>query len=95
MTNIQEGQVWRKLVPHDWVRVENIQDPTYPNYDGGMVGCSVTYFPPQLSGIQLRGGKCVFINGGWRKEITDHRYLLRAGWKRGESAWDPLYYHEK
>ena len=52
----EERQVWRKEGPYDWLRVERIVAPNYPDYDGGLSGATITSFPPQLKGIQLRGG---------------------------------------
>ena len=86
---IKEGQIWRKFGPFDWLRVNNIQDPVNPAYDGGAIGCGVTLFPPQLKGMQLRGGVHRFIAGtDWRGQITATRYQLLGAGKRGDSAWD-------
>jgi hypothetical protein len=77
-------QIWRKEMAYDWLRVDRIQDPRYEGYDGGMIGCSVTLFPPQLHGIQCRGGKRRFIAGeDWEKEVMENRFLLQ-NWHRGD-----------
>ena len=87
---IKEGQVWRKSGPHGWLKIEQIQSPKHPGYDGGLQGATITAFPPQLKGIQLRGGKQYFMADGptmtWEEQITHNRFLLAGGWKRGDSA---------
>ena len=84
------GQVWRKDGPYDWLSIEQILDPDYPNYDNGCIGVVVKSFPPQLKGIQLRGGKRYFVasnkNESWKDQITRNRHLLKKGWKRGDNA---------
>ena len=90
MTYIEVGQVWRKQGPYDWLKIERIQDPDYPEYDGGIAGCSARYYPAQLKGIYLRGGKVFFVANSntmsWQEQIIRNRFLLREGWKRGDNA---------
>ena len=77
---IQKGQVWRKLGPYDWLKVDMIRDPRYPEYDGGLIGCEVTFYPPQKKVINLRGGKRRFIFGrDWEEQVRDNRFLLEEG----------------
>jgi hypothetical protein len=77
---IEVGQVWRKRGPFHWLKIENIQDPEYPGYDGGLIGCSARFYPPQLKGIKLRGGRRMFIPGrDWRNSVTESRFLLEDG----------------
>ena len=87
---IEEGQVWRKEGPYGWLRVERIVAPNYPEYDGGLPGATITSFPPQLKGIQLRGGKQYFMSDSptmtWQEQIKHRRFLLKDGWKRGDNA---------
>ncbi len=90
---LKEGQVWRKEGPHGWLKILQILDPEYPKHDGGLHGARVTYYPPQLNGIQCRGGLGRFITDArigedvvsWENQITHNRHLL-GGWKRGESV---------
>jgi len=90
MNEIKVGQVWRKQGPYGWLRIERILDPDYGEYDGGCHGCTVTSFPPQLKGIQLRGGKRFFFADvpgmKWEDQIKNNRFLLEDGWKRGDCA---------
>jgi len=87
---IEEGQVWRKQGPYDWVKIERIVDPDYPEYDGGLPGATINAYPPQLKGIQLRGGKQYFMSDSptmtWQEQIKHNRSLLKDGWKRGDNA---------
>ena len=87
---IEAGQVWRKDGAYDWLKVERIVDPEYPNYDGGCAGVIITSYPPQLKGIQLRGGKQHFMSNSptmtWQEQIKHNRHLLHDGWKRGDDA---------
>ena len=76
---MQVGQVWRKHGPHGWLKIEKILDPRYPEYDGGLPGCVARYFPPQLKGIKLRGGKTYFLAGNWEEQIKMNRFLLGEG----------------
>ena len=80
---IKVGQVWRKLGPYGWWKIERIVAPGYPRYDGGLPGVSITAYPPQLNGIWLRGGKQYFISDGpdhtWQEQIQHNRYLLKEG----------------
>ena len=90
MNELKVGQVWRKQGPYDWQRIERILDPEYDEYDGGCPGCIVTSFPPQLKGIQLRGGKRFFIGDTkeltWEEQIKINRYPLEDDWKRGDNS---------
>ena len=79
MDGIKVGQVWRKQGPYGWCRIEKILDPRYPDYDGGLPGCVARYFPPQLKGIKLRGGKTFFLTGNWEEQIKNNRFLLKEG----------------
>ena len=92
MEQIKVDQVWRKEGPHDWLRVEKIIAPGHPDYDGGLAGATITSFPPQLKGIQLRGGKQFFMSDSptmtWQEQIRHKRFLLKDGWKRGDSTDD-------
>ncbi len=85
--DLKPGTVWRKEGPGDWIRIEAIQDPALPEtYDGGLPGVSVTQFPFQNHGIQLRGGKRFFIAGAdWPEQVRRNRFVLAQGWKRGDS----------
>ena len=87
---IVEGQIWRKQGPYNWLKIERIVDPDYQNYDGGLPGVTITSYPPQLKGIQLRGGKQYFMSNSptmsWQEQIKHNRYLLEDGWKRGDNA---------
>lgn len=89
---IKEGQVWRKEGPGDWLKIIQILDPDYGTYDGGKHGCIVHCYPDQLKGIQLRGGRQFFIADNkeetWEGQIMRNRFILKDGWKRGDSAWD-------
>jgi hypothetical protein len=93
MTGLIEGQIWRKRGPHGWLKILQILDPEYPDYDGGCHGARVVYFPPQLKRIQCRGGACRFLADDsttgviipWEEQVTNNRYLLN-GFKRGESV---------
>lgn len=83
-TPIKPGQVWRKKGPYDWLRIEHIEDPTYPSeysYDGGLPGVGITSFPPQLKGIQLKGGTRYFLAGSksesWEDQVRRNRFPLR------------------
>lgn len=79
-TPIKPGQVWRKKGPYGWLKVENILDPKYPEYpyDGGLIGCSASFFPPQTKGILLKRGKRFFIPGSrWEREVRENRFPLR------------------
>jgi hypothetical protein len=77
---IEVGQVWRKLGPYDWLKVDMIHDPRYTGYDGGLIGCSVTFFPPQKKKIVLRDGKKRFIPGhDWEEQVKENRFLLEHG----------------
>lgn len=78
--NIKEGQVYRKLGTHGWLKVEMILDPRYPEYDGGLPGCVARYYPPQTTGIKLRGGKTYFLAGiDWEDQVRNNRFLLEEG----------------
>ncbi|NOR84533.1 hypothetical protein GQ473_00300 [archaeon] len=33
---IEEGQIWRKQGPYDWLKIERVVDPNYPRYVGGV-----------------------------------------------------------
>lgn len=87
---LKEGQIWRKQGPYDWIKIERILMPGYPDYDGGLPGIVVRHFPPQLKGIQLRGGKTGFYadtsSMTAEEQITMNRYLLPDGWKKGDNA---------
>ncbi len=84
--DLKPGTVWRKEGPGDWIRIEAIQDPALPeSYDGGLPGVSVTQFPFQNHGIQLRGGRRYFIAGAdWPEQVRSNRFVLAPGWKRGD-----------
>lgn len=84
--DLKPGTVWRKMGPYDWIRIESIQDPALlESYDGGLPGVSVTQFPEQKHGIQLRGGKHCFIGGAdWPEQVRSNRFVLAPGWKRGD-----------
>lgn len=74
------GQVWRKLGPFDWIKITHIEDPKYPNYDGGLIGVGFLAYPPQLKGVQLRGGKGYFYPGlDWEEFVMENRFLLEEG----------------
>ena len=85
---LKEGQIWRKQGPYDWIRIERIIMPGYPDYDGGLPGMVVRNFPPQLKGIQLRGGNTSFYAGNnsmtAEEQIVMNRSLLPNGWKKGD-----------
>lgn len=87
---IEVGQVWRKEGPHGWIRIERILTPSHQNYDGGFPGATITSFPPQVNGIQMRGGKQYFIGDSqtetWQEQIKHNRFLLKDGWRRGDST---------
>ena len=93
MTDLMEGQIWRKPGPSGWLKIIQILDPDYPNHDGGLYGAMVAYFPPQLKGIQCRGGAHRFLADditdgvitSWEEQIAHNRYLLQ-GFKRGEAV---------
>ncbi len=77
---IEAGQVWRKKGPFDWVKITHIEDPAYPNYDGGLIGVGVIAYPPQLKGINCKGGRREFWPGReWEKYVRDNRFLLEVG----------------
>lgn len=82
---IEEEQVWRKRGPYDWLRIEQILELGRTGYDGGLPGCVVTCFPPQLEGVKLRDGVRLFVAGDWRAHVRDNRYILSDGWKGGDS----------
>jgi hypothetical protein len=86
--DLKPGTVWRKEGPGDWIRIEAIQDPALPEaYDGGLPGVSVTQFPFQDHGIQLRGGKQCFIAGAnWPGQVRRYRFVLAPGWKCGDTT---------
>lgn len=80
---IEPGQIWRKLGPFDWLRIDQIHDPKYPGYEGGLIGCEVTFYPPQKKKISLKRGRRRFIPGrNWEAEIKENRFLLEA--------WQPV-----
>jgi len=91
MKEIKEGQIWRKEGPYDWLRIERIIAPGYPNYDGGLAGVVVKHLPPQLKGIKLKGGKTGFYasnkNHTWVEMIQMNRTLLthenHLSWNKG------------
>ena len=77
---IEVGQVWRKKGPYDWVKITHIEDPRYPNYDGGLIGVGVIAYPPQIKGIKLRGGRREFWPGpNCEESIKNNRFLLEEG----------------
>lgn len=89
--DIKEGQIWRKHGPYDWLKIIQILDPAYSNHDGGIHGARCQYYPPQLKGMQCRGGTIFFVadcrtpDGGvdtWEDQITHNRTLL-SDFKRG------------
>ena len=86
---LEEEQVWRKDGPYDWLKIVQIIDPNYPNYDGGIAGCRAIYYPPQLKGLQLRGGKIFFVSSvvgmSWEEQIKHNRHLLEDGLKHGDN----------
>lgn len=92
--DIKEGQIWRKRGPHGWLKIIQILDPEYQRYDGGCHGARVVYFPPQLKGIQCRGGVHRFLADcrldgsiiSWEEQIIHNRYVLCDGWNRGNSV---------
>lgn len=76
----QIGQIWRKRGPFDWLKIDMIHDPRYPGYIGGLIGCEVTFYPPQKKKINLRGGKRRFIPGkDWEEQVMENRFLLEEG----------------
>lgn len=79
MDGIKVGQVWRKQGPYGWLKIERILAPGHPDYDGGLPGCVARYFPPQLKGIKLRGGKTFFLTGNWEEQVKNNRFLLKEG----------------
>ena len=85
---LEEGQVWRKDGPYDWLKIVQIIDPKYHNYDGGIAGCRARYYPPQLNGLQLRGGKILFMSNvvgmPWQEQIKNNRHLLGDDLKHGD-----------
>ena len=91
MTDLLEGQIWRKHGPYGWLKIIQILDPEYSGHDGGLPGSVVVYFPPQLKGIQCRGGARRFIADditdgvitSWGEQIVHNRHLL-SDFKRGE-----------
>lgn len=80
---IKEGQVWRKQGPFGWIKIEKILDPKYSSeyeYDGGLLGCVARYYPPQLKGVKLCGGKTYFLAGvDWEKQVMNNRFLYEVG----------------
>ncbi len=77
---IEAGQIWRKLGPFNWIKITHIEDPNYPNYDGGLIGVGIIAYPPQLKGVKLKGGRREFWPGrNWESRIRDNRFLLEAG----------------
>ena len=86
MTKIKEGQIWRKRGPYGWLKILQILDPEYGGYDGGLHGARVVYYPPQMDGIQCRGGSERFVadttfEGAlvtWEEQITHNRYLAEG-----------------
>lgn len=77
-------QIWRRQGPYGWIKIVRILDPRYEGYDGGLVGCSVICFPPQLKGVQCRGGCKRFVGGSdWEEQVMYNRFLLE-NWKRGD-----------
>lgn len=77
---IEPGQIWRKLGPYDWIKITHIEDPRYPNYDGGLIGVGVIAYPPQFKGIKLRGGHREFWPGKyWEEHVRNNRFLLEEG----------------
>jgi hypothetical protein len=83
--DIKEGQIWRKCGPHDWLKIIQILDPEYPGHDGGKHGAMCRYYPPQLAGMQCRGGKTFFVADAqapdgtitsWEDQITHNRLPL-------------------
>ena len=93
MTDLMEGQIWRKHGPYGWLKIIQILDPEYPRHDGGCHGARVVYFPPQLKGIQCRGGAHRFLADdrtdgvitSWEEQIIHNRNLL-TDFKRGEGV---------
>jgi len=89
---LKEGQIWRKEGQFGWIKILQIIDPEYPGYDEGLPGARIVYFPPQLKGIQCRGGKTFYVADTtvdgvivpWEDQITHNRHLL-GEWKRGAS----------
>lgn len=77
---LKVGQIWRKLGPYGWVRIEMLLYPGYPEYDGGLQGIVVREYPPQLNGIKLRGGKIGFYTDNKLKTVEEqiimNRFLL-------------------
>lgn len=88
---LKKGQIWRKVGPYGWLNILQVLDPEYPRYDGGLHGARVVYYPPQLNGIQCRGGAQRFVADAqlddvvvsWEDQLTHNRHLL-MDWKRGE-----------
>ena len=89
--DIKEGQTWRKQGPYDWLKIIQILDPDYPGHDGGKHGARCNYYPPQLKGMQCRGGETYFVADerapdgtvtSWEDQITHNRTLL-SDFKRG------------
>ena len=76
----EEGQIWRKLGPFDWIKITHIEDPKYPGYDGGLIGVGVIAYPPQLKGVKMRGGHREFWPGSeWEERVKENRFLLEEG----------------
>ena len=75
---LEEGQIWRKQGPYGWLKILQILDPEYKGYDGGLPGARVVFYPPQLKGIECRGGDEGFIADAlfdgtvvtWEEQIT-------------------------
>lgn len=88
---MRENQIYRKEGPYGWLKIIQILDPVYPGYDGGLHGARVVLYPPQLHGIQCRGGRGRFIADAkfdgrvvsWEDQIAHNRSLL-GNWKRGD-----------
>jgi hypothetical protein len=77
---IEVGQVWRKLGPLGWIKITHIEDPNYPDYDGGLIGVGVIFLPQQKEKINLNGKKRGFMPGvGWENWVRDHRFLYEKG----------------
>lgn len=89
--HLAADQVWRKNGPDGWLRIIAIMTPDNPDYNNELQGASVILFPPQYSGIQLKGGlhKFLFDNqdNTWQDQITEGRQLLDPGWIRGETPY--------
>ena len=89
--DMKQGQIWRKRGPYDWLKIIQILDPDYHGYDGGKYGAICKYYPPQLKGMQCRGGKIYFVAdeklldgsvSSWEEQIVNNRTLL-SHFKRG------------